>query len=98
MTAIPFVKTAYSLLGILRVALWKRYNSDAGMIQKISGNRFGDHDVEDDIQVRQADTPQDRREGKTLPMRHMPKEKPEAGQGPGTVVLSQLPEAKSHVR
>lgn len=42
----------------------------------------------------QADTAQDRHQGQTLSLRPMPEEKPEAGQDSGSVVLSELLEAR----
>ena len=41
-----------------------------------------------------ADTPENRREGQTLPLRQVPQAKPEACQDAGPLVLPQLPETR----
>jgi hypothetical protein len=41
-----------------------------------------------------ADTPENRREGQTLPLRQVPQAQPEACQDAGPVVLPKLPERK----
>ena len=49
--------------------------------------------AEEHSQNRQEITPENRREGQTLPLRQVPQAEPEASQDTGTVVLSELPTA-----
>jgi hypothetical protein len=49
-------------------------------------------------QDRKADTPENRREGQTLPLRQVPQAQPKAGQHAGPLVLPQLPNSKRRTR
>jgi len=49
-------------------------------------------------QDRQADTPENRREGQTLSLRQVPQAQPEAGQDAGPLVLPQLPNPERRTR
>jgi hypothetical protein len=51
-------------------------------------------DGEEHSQDWKADTPENRREGQTLPLRQVPEAKPEAGQDAGPLVLPQLRQSR----
>ena len=62
------------------------------------GMRQQGSDGEEELsQDRQENTPENRREGQTLPLRHVPQEKSEAGESPSPLVLPDLFETKSPV-
>jgi hypothetical protein len=45
-------------------------------------------------QNRKESTPEDSRQGQTLPLRQVPQAKPETCENPGTMVLPKLPETE----
>ena len=55
-------------------------------------------DGEEHSQDRQADPPENRREGQTLPLRQVSQAKPEAHQDAGPLVLPQLPNSRRRTR
>jgi hypothetical protein len=55
-------------------------------------------DGEEHSQDWKADTPENRREGQTLPLRQVPKAQPEARQDAGSVALLELPNSKRRTR
>jgi hypothetical protein len=58
--------------------------------QKLAATR--ECDAEEHSQDRQEVTPEDRREGQTLPLRQVPEEKPETCNNSRPLVLPELPE------